>query len=113
LGDRRLQRAGDLPIEGACPRCGSTATKEVMLGAVPHQAGLICDGCGRHIRFIKAEWSVERALAFPLEFGRHRGRTVGDLVKTADGRSYLRWVADTVRGAPATAARIALDANVR
>jgi hypothetical protein len=84
-----------------------------MLDAVPHYAGLHCDGCGRHIRFLPAEWTIERARAFRLEFGRYRGHTIGEVASTAAGWHYVRWMARTLRGGPAKAAELVLATTVR
>jgi uncharacterized protein (DUF3820 family) len=51
---------------------------------------------------------MERARAFAMPFGKHRGRTIADVAGTAAGRGYLAWVAENVEGNAATAAGIVL-----
>jgi hypothetical protein len=47
-----------------------------------------------------------------MPFGKHRGRTIGELAETAAGRGYLEWVvANFDDGGALTAARIVLRQN--
>lgn len=89
----------------ACPGCGST-----NLVAVPrsdqHHAELRCGACDRWIKFVPTPWTRERAEAFRLPYGKHKGKTVGELGRTDP--DYLRWMARECWGGPATAARIVL-----
>jgi hypothetical protein len=84
-----------------------------MLDAVPHRARLVCDGCGRWIKFLPAEWTIERAREFRLEFGKYRGYTVGEVAATAAGFHYLRWMVANLSGGPAKAAELVLAATAR
>lgn len=88
-----------------CPRCGSADLITAARGD-QHQAELRCRGCGRWLRFLGAPWTRKRAAAFVMPFGKHKGRTLGDLAESEP--DYLRWVAGEVRGTPARAARILL-----
>ena len=73
----------------------------------------MCDACGQWIRFLPAEWTLERAQTFRLEFGKYRGQTVGEVAGSAAGRHYLRWMAEKLEGGPAKAAELVLAANVK
>jgi uncharacterized protein (DUF3820 family) len=57
---------------------------------------------------LKSPWSVERAANFRLPFGKYAGRALGELMRTREGRSYLRWAAKNIKGNPGTAAAIAM-----
>jgi len=48
-----------------------------------------------------------------MPYGRHKGRTVGELAKTGPGRSYLKWVAEYVDGNAGMAAAIVLKEVAR
>jgi hypothetical protein len=74
----------------------------------PYHARAECLDCGRPIRNIVRPWDRERAEQFTLYFGMHRGEPVGSLARTAEGESYLRWVARTFTKNVAKAARIVL-----
>ena len=91
-----------------CPHCGSSNLLDLPLDAAPHYWRKVCHDCGRHIKFNPGPWTLERALAFELPFGKHRGCKVGALARTGAGRSYLAWMATNVDGNPGTAARTAL-----
>ena len=51
---------------------------------------------------------MDRARAFVMPYGKHKGRTVGQMAETGAGRSYLRWLAENVDGNVAMAASIVL-----
>ena len=73
-----------------------------------------CHHCGSAEVVIKRltggpPWSLDRARAFVMPWGRHRGRQLADLTGTHEGLGYLRWLADGVEGNVSTAARILLD----
>jgi hypothetical protein len=78
----------------------------------PHFGRFDCLDCGLRGSPVKAPWTIERARAFALPFGKHKGKTVGKLAETASGRSYLEWLALNVGGNAATAARIVLEGGV-
>lgn len=101
-----LNTSPDTPAR--CRRCGSTEVVIRRCETGPHFARVRCPDCGWH-GFLKTPWSLDRARAFTIPFGRFRGRTVGQLAQTSEGRQYLCWVADHVGGNPAVAARIVLD----
>jgi hypothetical protein len=96
------------PGQDLCPRCGSSNLSEIALTAGPHYSSTRCDDCGRHLKFNPRPWTLERALAFELPYGKHRGSKVGELAKSGIGKSYLAWMATNLSGNPGTAARIAL-----
>jgi hypothetical protein len=62
---------------------------------------------------LPAEWTIERARDFRLEFGRYNGRTIGEVAGLPGGRHYLRWAAETLEGGPAKAAELVLAATVK
>jgi hypothetical protein len=101
-------RKHDPPL---CRYCGSSKLFERSLDRSSHYAETRCRDCGRHLKFNHGPWSLERALAFELPFGKHRGFKVGELVKTGWGRSYLAWMASNDNGNASTAARIALSTD--
>ena len=93
-----------------CKYCGS-----VRIALVPKrqrnglvQSKRVCLDCHRSLGFAPLPWSQERALNFVLPWGKYRGRSVGELVKTYDGRDYLDWLCKNVAGNAAIAASIAL-----
>jgi uncharacterized protein (DUF3820 family) len=88
-----------------CAGCGSTRLRLVKCDP-PHFARRDCMDCGRCGSPIKAPWSLERARAFVMPFGRHKGRTVGELADTTDGWDYLRWASKNLQGNVGIAASI-------
>jgi hypothetical protein len=94
-----------------CPRCGSTRLHLVKSGG-PHFGRLDCLDCGLRGSSVAAPWTIERARAFTMPYGRHEGRTLGELAQTGEGRSYLEWVAATIKGNAGIAARIVLEGGV-
>jgi uncharacterized protein (DUF3820 family) len=91
-----------------CHRCGSAEVVITRCETGPHFARVRCPGCGR-TGFAKTPWSLDRARAFTMPWGRYRGRQLADLTGTDEGLGYLRWLADAVEGNVSTAARILLD----
>jgi len=55
-----------------------------------------------------APWTFQRAHAFRMPFGKFKGKTIGEIDETKDGRDYLEWAADAIRESPGTAARVYL-----
>jgi hypothetical protein len=92
----------------ACRGCGSPNLAIRPCTTGPHFARVICEDCNR-TRWAKAPWTLDRARGFTLDFGKHRGRTRGELADSDEGRSYLSWLATPTRGNPAIAAGIPLD----
>jgi uncharacterized protein (DUF3820 family) len=90
-----------------CPHCGGSDLREVRCTSGPHHARLVCRDCGRHVRFLPAPWTLERARTFVLPYGKHRGHSIGDLAGSVTGRGYLQWLA-TRHGNAATAAGVVL-----
>jgi hypothetical protein len=104
--DSTESRTPGQPLD-RCPYCNG------WLFAVPQVKGpfhfkQVCLDCGRSARNLIRPWNRERAEQFTLYFGRHRRETVGSLARTAEGESYLRWVARTFTNNVAKAARIVL-----
>ena len=91
---------GGQPKRDTCPRCGSTRLQ--LVGT-----RLDCLDCGLRGAH-KAPWTIDRARAFEMPFGKYKGRTVGRIAETGAGRSYLRWAAETLDGNVAMAAAIVL-----
>jgi uncharacterized protein (DUF3820 family) len=90
-----------------CQGCGSTMLHLVRCDG-PHLGRYDCLKCGRIGPWIKSHWTAERARSFVLPFGKHKGRSVGDLAASPVGRDYLRWVAENVSENAGIAAAIAL-----
>jgi hypothetical protein len=101
------------PAGESCPHCGSRNLSRVECHGGPHHARLACGSCHRHLRFLPAPWSLQRARRFVMPYGRHRGSPIGDLADSATGRGYLRWLVENTDGNGATAARIVLEAAGR
>ena len=92
-----------------CPKCGDTDLLEVRcVGTGPHYARISCRKCQKHVRHLPAPWSFARAEAFAMPFGKHRGKTLGELSKSGQGRGYLRWLAESNYGNAQKAAEIVL-----
>jgi hypothetical protein len=91
-----------------CPHCGSTNLHKFEYGIGPHHSRLGCSDCKRHIRFLPAPWTMKRAKAFVLPFGKYRGRSLGYLAGSVQGRDYLRWMAENIEGNAAKAAAVVL-----
>jgi hypothetical protein len=93
-----------------CKYCGSArialVPKRQKNGLV--QSKRVCLDCRRSLGFAPLPWSRERAANFVLPWGKYRGRSVGELTKTYDGRDYLAWLCKNVAGNAAIAASIAL-----
>jgi hypothetical protein len=104
----RLEEQG----QAVCPHCGSSNLHELPLYATPGYWQTACSDCRLHIKFSAAEWTLARASEIEMPFGKHRGRKVGELAKTGNGRSYLLWVATTVPGYARTAARIVMGLDL-
>jgi hypothetical protein len=51
-------------------------------------------------------WSPGRARAFVMPYGKYRNHRLGDLIETADGLSYVRWLATRDAGNASIAARV-------
>jgi hypothetical protein len=98
----------DPDAAATCPRCGSSETIFTRCTEGLHYGKIRCLDCGR-TTFAKAPWSVERARAFRLYFGRYRGRKLGDLIEAEDGLSYVRWLTARDAGNASIAARIMLE----
>jgi hypothetical protein len=91
-----------------CPRCGSDRLATTPCDGGPHYAQTGCADCGRFVRFEPPPWSLERAMAFVMPFGHHRGCALSRLTRTEAGREYLRWLAGHVDGNAGKAARVIL-----
>jgi hypothetical protein len=91
-----------------CPYCRGSRLFEVRCLAGPHHARVGCSDCKRHVRFLPAPWTMERARAFVLPFGKFAGHSVGAMALTEQGRSYLHWAAENIEGNAGTAAAVAL-----
>lgn len=102
-----VRRAGKKTQE-CCAGCGSTMVRFIRTENGPHWGRNGCLKCGHLGPWLKSPWSFERALAFTLPFGRHRGKSVGDLVASKEGVGYLKWLVENTSGNQATAAAIAL-----
>jgi hypothetical protein len=89
-----------------CFKCGSSSLR-VDPSHGQHHSKLTCNDCGTW-RWGKAPWTRERAESFALPWGKHRGKRIGELAQSAEGRDYLRWIAENVHGNVAIAAGIAL-----
>ncbi len=74
----------------------------------PHVAKLECIGPDHHFfGWTAGEWTLERALAWVMPFGKHKGLTL-EQVNEID-RGYLKWIAKWEEdNAPREACRIIL-----
>jgi hypothetical protein len=64
--------------------------------------------CGR-ADFARTPWTLERARAFRLYFGKYKGRKLGNLTGTDEGLGYLAWLATRDAGNASIAASIMLE----
>lgn len=100
--------APEIPRAGRCRFCGSGSLFEVRCEHGPHHARLGCRHCGRRVAFVPKPWTIERARAITLWFGRHRGRTLAELAERPQGWGYLQWLAANVESGAGQAARVLL-----
>lgn len=77
-----------------CPGCGSPAPV-TRPGKGPHAAGLWCPACERHVRWLRVPVDAAVAAEFVMPFGKHRGRTLGQIARLDPG--YLNWLANAFR----------------
>jgi hypothetical protein len=91
-----------------CRHCGSPDVVITRCRTGPHFARVRCPECGR-ADFAKTPWSLDRARAFVMPWGKYRGKKLADLTATEEGRGYLQWLAAEVEENVSTAARILLD----
>jgi uncharacterized protein (DUF3820 family) len=89
----------------ACPSCGSTDLHVERCTSGPHYSQVTCRACGR-VTWGKAPWTLERARAFVMPYGKHLGRPIGELAESDP--DYLRWLARTSAENPGIAAGIVL-----
>lgn len=75
----------------------------------PHAAKRICPRCGRFGGWIARPWTVERAAAFVVPIGKHKGRTMAEIAKS--DRGWIEWAASNLDKGIARAARTYLDAE--
>jgi hypothetical protein len=81
---------------GTCSQCGQRTLYLVV--KAPHLRRLDCLTCGHVGKWLPSPWTPERASSFRLWFGKHEGRTIGELLTMSDGRNYLRWLAQDATG---------------
>ena len=70
-----------------CPHCGSSV---VVSNDVPppHYAKRECIGVDHHnLGYVEGEWTLERALAWVMPFGKYRGKPMSQI-----DRHYLEWI---------------------
>jgi uncharacterized protein (DUF3820 family) len=72
-----------------------------------HGTGCRCTQC-RHFWWLPRPWTRNRAVQFRLSFGKYKGRFIGELAESGDGRDYLGWLVDHGRSNEAIAAAIML-----
>jgi uncharacterized protein (DUF3820 family) len=94
--------------EARCGRCGSPNLNVVRCTSGMHYASIRCTECGA-VTWAKKPWTLERALAWVLPFGKYRGRKLADLTGTDEGRGYLGWLATRDAGNASIAARLLVD----
>ena len=94
-----------------CPACGSDCDI-VQLGQGTQFSEARCLVCDRHVKFVPGPWTLSRARAFIIPFGRFKGRTVGELHRDPAGRRYLVWLARYVKGGAAKAAAVVLGIDM-
>jgi hypothetical protein len=92
----------------SCPRSGGTLI-EVARSSRPHHAELRCPACGKHIKYLRAPWTKQRAETFRVPLGARAGSTLAELARTQRGREYLAWMGTHLQGSPGIAARMVLS----
>jgi hypothetical protein len=102
--DRRLPgeaiMSPDTPrraVKEHCPHCGGNVFS-IRSATGPHFGRLECGDCHRRLGWLKTPWTLARARAFTMPFGKHRGWTIGELIATPDGKRYMSWVARYLTG---------------
>jgi hypothetical protein len=86
-----------------CPSCGSDHVRIERCESGPHWSVVTCLEC--HAKnFGKTPWTLDRARAFVLRYGKFRGIPLGELATTHEGRSYLSWLSRETGGNAAIAA---------
>jgi hypothetical protein len=74
----------------------------------PHYKRLVCGNCGRCIGYQKTPGRARLAGMFILQRGPFAGKRVSEVLRTSDGRDYLRWLARSPRDPQGLMAAIAL-----
>jgi hypothetical protein len=81
-----------------CPHCGSRRLSSARCPGGPHFGRVDCRDCGKHVRWERTPMTPERAAAFTLPFGKHKGETLAEVGST--DRRYLEWLASLADLAP-------------
>jgi uncharacterized protein (DUF3820 family) len=105
---RSVSRVATGKQEETCPHCGGSSLHTVECIVGPHHSRTGCSDCGRFIRFNPVPWTISRARAFVMPFGKHRGKSLAELTRTDSGRGYVEWLAENVAGNVGTAAGVVL-----
>jgi hypothetical protein len=108
FGGAPMNRLGhpETSTQEKCPRCGKNALHFVK--SEVHHGRYDCLACGRIGPWLKSPWTMDRARAFELPFGKYQGRSVGELALTPSGKDYLRRIAENVSENAGIAAAIVL-----
>jgi hypothetical protein len=91
----------------ACRYCGATDFATRPSEDPRFFARTDCRACGKLHRWEPFPMTAERAAAFVLPYGRHKGRCLADVGSTDEGRRYLWWMVS--RDGLSSAMRRALD----
>lgn len=82
-----MTTSGTLPARCTRPDCRGEACDRPA--PPPHHAARVCTRCGAWLGWVPAPMTIERASAVVVPFGKHRGKTMGEVCDTDP--SYLRW----------------------
>jgi uncharacterized protein (DUF3820 family) len=74
-----------------CKLC-SVALEVRRMPRPPHWGKWTCPRCGQTYGF--APTPPEEAHSYTMPFGKFKGRTLGEIIKTPEGRDYLEWAAE-------------------
>jgi hypothetical protein len=65
----------------------------------PHWGRRVCGDCGKHLQWLPAPLTQERAEGFRLPIGsKHKGRSLAEIDQTRGGRGFLKWSAVNMTG---------------
>jgi hypothetical protein len=93
-----------------CKTCEIQTREKIFSNGTKHieRYCAVCDG---HHGYQRQPVSIERATAFRIEFGKHRGMALPEILDFDP--SYVRWLANTASGSVAEMAKMLIEEKRR